>query len=202
MGMSLRTTRSRSPRKGRDHEQPNQAAIRHRRGGCYLPGLASWLKWCGLSQTEIADRLGVTVKTIQRTLRGAEITRFIHAPKGQGRRTLLRRNDGKTTGAFRAVVDQRIMKAEYLKHTKNKMVPAKQYGCLMELCMTWGENERLAIFRHFMRPENWAHLHVLLQIRCVLLPGQVPAPQAGQVLRASEHLPADRWPGGSKAVLR
>ena len=138
------------------------------------------LKWCGLSQTEIADRLGVTVKTIQRTLRGAEITRFIYAPKGQGRRTLLRRADGKTTGAFRAVVDQRIMKAEYLKHTKNKMVPAKQYGCLMELCLAWGEDERLAIFRHFMRPENWRTFMSCYKFDASCYPDKYPLHQPGR----------------------
>ena len=111
--------------------------------------------WCALSQEEIAERLGVSKKTVQRVPSAKAIQRFVHKPKGQRLRTLLRRADGKTTAEFRAVRDQRIMKAEYLNHTKNEKVPPKAYGCLRELCLTWPEKERLAIFRHTMRPANW-----------------------------------------------
>lgn len=110
------------------------------------------MKWCGLSQTEIAERIGITRETVARTLRTEQILSFVCVIDGT-RRTLLRPNDGKTTAEFRAVRDQRLMKAEFLGHTTATTVPPKAYGLLRELCLSWPEKDRLAIFRYALR--NW-----------------------------------------------
>ena len=137
------------------------------------------LKWCGLSQAEISERLGVSRDTVKRTLRTEQILSFVRVIDGN-RRTLLCRGGVKTTAEYRAVRDQRIMKAEFLKHTKSSTVPPKAYGCLRELCLTWPEKERLAIFRHTMRPANWRAFMACYKFDAGMHPDKYPGHNPGR----------------------
>lgn len=129
------------------------------------------LKWCGLSQGELAARMGVSRETVKRTLRTKQITRFV-CVRGGERVTLLRQNDGKDSLAFRAVLDQRAMAAEFKRYTKQKTVPPKQYGCLFELCKAWPEKHRLAIFRYALR--HWQQFMACYKFNLSLKPEASP----------------------------
>ncbi len=154
------------------------------------------LQWCGLSQTEIADRMGVSRETVKRTLPSKQILGF-DCMIGKTRRVLLRRHDGKTTAEFRLAVHQRQMKAEYKKGKvkileamsdpearaafikKNPIVetgqlPPKAYGCLKEICHAWPEKYRVAIFRYSIRPANWRAFMTCYKQTALMKPDEFP----------------------------
>ena len=131
------------------------------------------MAWCSLSQAELAERAAISEATLRRTLRGKQkqITRFTCVRDGQ-RVTLLRRADGKESPVFRAVLDQRIMAAEFKRHTGQKTVAPAQYGCLFELCKAWPAKHRLAVFRYAL--QNWTEFMASYKLTVSLDPEAYP----------------------------